>query len=282
MVVYIEYVILDNLVITSIIALLSQRIMKVRPSKLRTTAAAVLGTTAAVFYPFMSIHIVFLFLIKVGLFFALSFVLFFKKPKFFHSSAVFLFVTAALGGVMFLISFMLVGDVVSALTLGEYDFPLGLLLLIPIIFYLLLKKLAASVACLRAKKDFSYDIEIIAQEKTIKAKGYFDSGNMLFDQKSGLPIVVAGCGLTLQILTDKQLEMILKNKGQEIDKQARYIDYATIKGQEKLLILPIKNLRIYFENGRNILKEVMLGLSLVPLKNGADALLPLMLSDIVF
>ena len=72
--VYIEYVIIDNFVITFMIAALTYKLMLKHVAKLRSAIAAVVGTAIAIAYPFVY-NDVLVIVIKLGLWVALSFCL---------------------------------------------------------------------------------------------------------------------------------------------------------------------------------------------------------------
>lgn len=271
--VYIEYVIIDNLVITALICVLSCRILKMRPDKLKTSLAAVTGTAAAVTYPFLRMHFLWLLLIKAGLFAILSIILFYKKVRLYKGASVFLMVTALFGGFIFMIAYIALGDAQAALLLPAYDFPFGVILLLPVGAYYLLKGFISGIAKRRAEADFSFQFDITVMGKTVSATGFLDSGNLLCDEKTGLPVIVAGALLTTGLLTENQFELILRGRGEQVCKGARYLKFNTISREERILAVPAENFKLYLGEDGNILKEVMLGLSFKRLGTGCDALL---------
>jgi len=276
--VYIEYVVIDNLVITALICLISYRVLKMRPDKLKTSVAAVTGTCAAVTYPFLQLHFLWLLLIKAALFGLLSVILFYKKVRLYKGAAVFLMVTGLFGGLIFMVAYIALGDASAALSLPAYDFPLGVILLLPVGLYYVLKGVVSAVRRHRARADFSFKFDVTALGKTVTAMGYLDSGNLLCDEKTGLPVIVAGAILTTGLLSEKQFELIIRGKGTEVCKGARYIKFDTISREEQILTVPAENFKLYTGEDANILKvitpkEVMLGLSFKRLGTGCDALL---------
>ena len=271
MTVYIEFVIIDNLVITGFIALLSYRVLKVSASKKRIALASVTATIVAVFYPFLAVHIVWLILVRAVLGTALSLILFYKKSRILRSTAVFLGTTFAIAGLTFMIGFMLIGDAAAALV-TPLDFPVGGVILILSVIYYPIRRLVKGVTKTRVINDYNYNFEIVVFDKNVKAKGFMDSGNLLCDQNSGLPVVVAGAALSMKVLTEEQLLLVLTGREKEICKSARYMDVGTINKEGKILIIKPKKFMVYLEGGANIIREVMLGLSFNDL-GGMEALL---------
>ena len=271
MTVYIEFVIIDNLVITGFIALVSYRVLRVAASKKRIACASITATAVAVFYPFLAVHIVWLILIRIVLGTVLSLILFYKKAKLLRGAAVFLGTTFAVAGLTFMIGFIFIGDAAAAL-ITPLDFPIGGAVLILAVVYYPIKRLVRSVAKARVINDYNYDFELTVFDRCIKAKGFMDSGNLLCDQSSGLPVVVAGATLSMQLLTEEQLLLILTGHEKEVCKSARYMEVGTIGKDGKILLIKPKKFMVFLQDGANILREVMLGLSFNDL-GGMEALL---------
>ena len=278
MYVYIEYVIIDNLVITALIALASYSVLRVKLSKKRIAAASILGTIVAIFYPFMRFRFAFLLLIRVALAAILSFILFYKKSKLIKSAIVFLLVTATVGGLIFMVGFVISGDAVTALINPIAQFPIGLIFIIPLSIYFPIKKLTISIAKSRQKKEFNYAFEISVFDKTLSGTAFLDSGNMLFDDQSGLAVVVASERLCLKILSPQQIVKLAQGNEKQICTSARFITVNTIAGTNKLLLIKPQKFKLYTADKQNIIKDIMLALSFKNLGDNTDILLsPLVL-----
>jgi len=276
--VYIEYVIIDNLVITALIALASYSVLRVKLSKKRIAAASILGTIVAIFYPFMRFRFAFLLLIRVALAAILSFILFYKKSKLIKSAIVFLLVTATVGGLIFMVGFVISGDAVTALINPIAQFPIGLIFIIPLSIYFPIKKLTISIAKSRQKKEFNYAFEISVFDKTLSGTAFLDSGNMLFDDQSGLAVVVASERLCLKILSPQQIVKLAQGNEKQICTSARFITVNTIAGTNKLLLIKPQKFKLYTADKQNIIKDIMLALSFKNLGDNTDILLsPLVL-----
>jgi len=277
--VYIEFVIIDNLVITALLALVSYRILRVSVSKKRVALASVVGTTIAIFYPFIHTHFLWLLLLRLGVAVALSFVLFFKKAPLLKGGPIFLLATATLAGLIFMLGFIILGSANAALYTPFLEFPIGLLFLIPMLIYYPSKALIKGVSRHRSTNDFYYYFELFVFGKIIKGKGFLDSGNFLVDDKSGLPVIVISSKLLLKILSPEQLFLIAAERGEKIEKNARYLSFTTIGKNSKLLIIKPEKFKVYLDRRKNINRDVMLGLSLNEIGQ-ADALLsPLIIEN---
>ena len=271
MTVYVECVIIDNFFVTMLAALLSYRFLSVSVSKTRCIAASAVGTVVAVFYPLMNVHAVLLVLIKIVLGAALSFILFYKKCSVIKGAGAFVMITFFFGGVMFAAGLMIYADVNKALTLPLSDVPIGLFILAAIAAYAVFRRVVMRYKRIRDSCSFVADTEITVFSKTLKSKGFLDTGNGLYDEKTGLPIVVLNAKAALQLLDHDKLSAILNKRGEEISVDAHYIEYATVgKKDNRILVLKPDEIRLYFGQTEHRIKDVMIGLSFFKFGDGEN------------
>jgi len=273
MTVYIESVILDNFFATWLISDVSYRALSLARSRLRILSASAAGTASAVLYPFLKIHPVFLITIKMALFTALSFILFYKKTRRpVSASAVFLALTFTFGGLLLALGLGVYGDVEKALRLPVTNLPIGLILAGGWGAYLLSRKAARKLKRVRDVSCRIYDCTIEALGKTVSTAAFLDTGNRLYDEKTDLPVMVLGARASLQILDDEKLSAILRGKEREICDTARYIKYKGVGDGKKSRLLLIKPDAVRFYTGQadHTIKDVMLGLSFARFSDAAE------------
>lgn len=262
MTVYVECVIIDNFSVTMLAALLSYRFLSVTVSKSRCVIASAVGTAVAVSYPLINAHALVLVLIKIALWAVLSTILFWKKCNVPKGAGAFLLITFFFGGVMFALGLMVYADVNKALSLPLSDFPIGVVILGAIGAYAVGRRVVMRVKRVRDSRSFVADTEITVFSKTFKSKGFLDTGNRLYDEKTGLPVVVLNAKAALQLLDTDKLSAILNKRGEEISDGAHYIDYSTVGGKSnKILVLKPQEIRLYFGQTEHRIKDVMIGIS---------------------
>ena len=263
MVVYIEAVILDNFFITWLLASGTYRALSLVYSRLRIISAAFLGTLVAVMYPLLPIHFGFLLGLRVGLLLLLSTILFYKKAKMVPSALIFLMFTFTFGGALFAIGLAVHGSVEAALTLPVSNLPPGLIIFGGFLIYMLLKRIMRRLRRVHYAKEYTGKVEIDIFNKTFSGSGFLDTGNMLYESKSDLPVVVLSTKMSLQILGDKGLSALLREQIQEISSIARYLHYTGVDGKKnKMLILKPEGLRFYHGQDTHKLEGAVLGLAL--------------------
>ena len=131
MIVYVEYVLLDNFIIDFIIFYSVAKILKLKIQKVRIVLACVLGVGFAFAIPFINITNIILFLIKLLMGVILVYVAFsFTKLKqFFLTYLSFIFLTFLLGGICYgLQGFVQSTKVINGTISYVNDFPVSLII----------------------------------------------------------------------------------------------------------------------------------------------------------
>lgn len=273
--VYIEYVILDNFMVTLLISIVTYKIMHKFIVKPRVLSASLIGTIGAVFYPFIN-HKVFLFIFKFCLGGVLCFVLFFKKDKFVVSSLLFLLVTFAFGGCIFAANYFYTDNIIFGMTLNFSEIPIGLVVACVAIIYLIIKTIAIKIHRIKDVRQLMYKFNIKIMGSELNLDGMMDTGNRLYDKKSGLPVIILNAKCLNGILSNDDFKLLYSGKGDMMQKDAHYINYGTIAGRNnKILIIKPDKFLLYFEDKANILYDVMVGISFSFIKDAAhyDAIL---------
>lgn len=186
MTVYIEYAFLQNFLFDKILLFLAMCVAGVRISKLRLVLSATLGAVFALVYPFLSLSTPMGLCLKTAV--ALSMIwlangrIKTKKDRGRYAlSAVFFFVfTFAFGGVMSYFNAYMVWSIFLSFACLT-------------VFSLWLVKILRRRG---AWKKFVYSCEICFRDKTVRADGFFDSGNGA--EKFGMPV----CFLTPDLAFD--------------------------------------------------------------------------------
>ncbi|MCL2847271.1 MAG: sigma-E processing peptidase SpoIIGA [Firmicutes bacterium] len=263
MVVYIEVVIIDNFFITLLISILSYRALSVKISYYRAFLASIIGTAVAVIFPFLNWHFGFLLSLRIALLLSLTFILFFKKAKLLSSSLIFLAVSFIFGGALFAVGLNIHGSVENALTLPVSNIPVGLVILFALIMYVILRKLLSKIKRTFFTKDLILKTNFSIFNKEFSVLGFVDTGNMLWCNRFDLPVVILSSSLSLEILGDRGLSALLRDKLSEIHPKAYYINSNSVGNKKsKILVLPLEKFMFYNQNIPHRIEGVALGLSI--------------------
>lgn len=260
MILYIEYVILDNLVMDYIILKFLEINFKEKIRKRNKFLVCIFGVVTAIFLPFIMKYQLLFFLYKILT--ACLMVLFIKKYKKIKNYILYLtsFIayTFLTGGMCFgLINLLGINYTMSGVLIYNFEFPVSLFILI---FSLLLWILKLSIIIFKKKlkvSNYLYNIMLFDGDKKIDAIGFFDSGNKVTFEGKGVNII--SLNLFLRLYKDFPLEKLyLKQKINYKLKNLNYINIRGLSAKEKYLSFTID--KVIVES--HIFENVMLAVAL--------------------
>ena len=184
---YIEFVIVDNFLLTFLAGSAAARLCHIKPRLWRLIVGSVVGTAVAVFYPFITSLWASL-AVKLCLWVALSFIMFFGAPRCFVAAIVFLGSTFALGGACYAVMLALCGGK----NVGEFvaKYPICLVLICGVAVYSGVRYCVGRLRIPRVRAPYEYGTEVSVFDTTLKFAAFLDTGNCVFDAKSGLPVII--------------------------------------------------------------------------------------------
>ncbi len=251
MVVYIEYVIIDNLIIDYLLLSLSLRASNCKTNKFRLIMSSIIGTIVAVIIPLLNLNNVYSIIIKLVLALLMCYVAgsYLSIKKYFITFLSFLGFTFLSGGVIIAIFYLSSVDYEKGFSLNyDASFPIGFTILIMYGLYFVLKNQITKLLKTKSINPFIRKCILVVKGKRFSVLGFIDSGNRLFDTKTGLPIIVGSKNLFLKI---QNLNITLKDAGN--------IQIKTVGGDSKMKIYFIDKLLIYNEQKVNIYNNVLIG-----------------------
>lgn len=243
--VYIEYVLLDNIIIDYLLLKYTFLLVRGESGFWRLLFCSFLGAAFAAAMPLLSLPQYFAIPIKI----IFSMALVFAAGKF-RTKKNYLLSLVAFN----LYTFLLGGSVTGIFNLFhlplDREYSVGLIVLAA---YLLIKLAHKGVTLLYRRKNICAcisDCEIELNGQKVKTKGFLDTGNNLYDTESNLPVVVCSKSVAFA-LTDG-----FKNKI-----PGKYIKISTAVGADKMLVFKIDKLKIYNKDKVNIFDNVLLGVT---------------------
>lgn len=264
MIVYIEDAIIDNLVINFIILSLTIFSLREKNKIIKTLFSAFVGCLFAVLLTFFNLPLTYTIIIKIltGLIMCCIVIHKFTLKKWLLFFTVFLSFTFLMGGFCFFIIFLFGGKIYSVEKM-QYDLPVSLgfiFALLGIYIYLLIKAIKIFYKKQKLEK-FNYKLLIKANNKKIKINAYLDSGNLLQDNLTGLPVVIVNFNIILNLF-DKEISLIdfLTEKLNHKIK-GRYIDIGTVTGKSKMFVFRPTQANIIDPAGQVKNINVLIGIS---------------------
>ena len=240
MVVYVEYVFINNL-ITDYALIRSALLLPGNNSKkLRVLLVAILGAILAVILPFIKTGILPLYKIIVGITLGLLSI---KKGSIKEYvkiiGALFLF-TFFIGG--FLIG---IRNIFNIKTDSATYLPIQLVLVLIIVAF-------STIIFIRAKRKnevdkFIYDCTVLVGERTIDCKGFLDTGNRVFS------------GVTPVVICSKEISKTIDLA--QVDGVTYPLKLTTVAGITTVKAIENVEILIYFSQKKHIHKKIVLGLT---------------------
>ena len=247
---YIEYIIIENLIINFFIVSCCQKILKSR-SKL-TFLGIVLSTAIAVLCPLFNLNVLTSLIIKVFTSLMLANLCFEIKTvkNFFLCYSILLATTFMFGGLVEALRQWL-GDVTILVVISS-----------SFVLYVLSIFVIKALKRKRIIDSFTADVVIINGEKKVQEKGYIDTGNLLYDPITSKPICLITHKVFERLYSGSDLVTIfLKRIDESRLKNGHYISVNSAITGGKMLVFDVDEMVVIFENNEKVIKDFSLGLS---------------------
>ena len=246
MVLYIEYVLLDNVILDYILIQFLELTFKEKFKKLNKILACSLATVMTVFLPYiMGLQLI---LILYKILTAVVFVFLLKKYKTFKKFLTYLmtFVTYTFligGACLGIISILGIEYTMSGVLIYSFEFPVSLFILIFAGVLWLLKRIVLVLKNHMKISNYLYDIKLIDGMNETSGVGFFDNGNNVQDNGQGVNII--SLDLFMKLYKEFSIEkIILKNIDTKNLKNAHYIHIGSLSKSQEYLSFTIDKLFI--------------------------------------
>lgn len=190
--VYIEYAITDNFIVDCFLLYQTAVLLRVKYKKRFIVLSSLIGTAVAVVLPVVGLPAVAAFVVRLvtGLLMCYTAVRhgsFIAYVKFFN---VFLLLTFFLGGLVIGIMTLIGIPYDPAAYYENKLLPIGLNVLFGYLLYFGIRRSVAKfVSSVMIAPDL-YEAEVYVDGACFKATAFFDNGNRLIDERTGLPIII--------------------------------------------------------------------------------------------
>lgn len=280
MTIWIEYAIIDNLVINSLLLWFVFRTIKQAPPKWKILVSALVGTVAALIMPLLTYTGFIAFLIKLGIGASMVFIVQNKGlARFLLFYLLFFVYTFAFGGALYGILFMF-GSTAGALLYftNATSVPVGGLVLVGLVAAKILSLCIKYLNLRHSVNNYLRDIVIQNRGNKFHVTSYLDTGNRLVDPVSRAPVVIISLSLFLKMFPEITVTSIFLNKlAQAGITDGRYIEFSTIESKDSKMFTFAPQKFEIVENKQKIkaCDNVRLGVSMRGFKDAIkyDALL---------
>lgn len=250
---YIEFVIADNFLLTYLAGATASALAHKRANVWRLLAAATVGTAVAVFYPYFKLGFLAQLSVKITLWLTLCVIIFVKTPRLVTSSLLFLGCTFAYGGASYALGLMLCSNASGA---SEFcrKCPLFFVLGCGSAVYLCARYIVKKLRLPHARAPYEYGTDVEIFGKTLHFEAFLDTGNCVFDGKTGLPVVITDAERFASKLDIESSREFLKRL-----REFRQITVKTPAGAASAYVIKPTNITVYSDRrGHKI--DAMVGL----------------------
>lgn len=264
--IYIEYILIDNLIINLLIILFTGFLLNIRFNKINIFLANVFGTICAVLLPLVSVKVSFLLWFKLLV--AVIMVGLLKKyssfRNYFSAFFVFLTVTFFFGGLCCgmceLLNFQLESGQVLV---NNYAFPVSLLCIVASGYIYLLIWLIKYIKHKNTLSNYYFDVIIKFKGKIHFLRGYLDTGNKLTYHGSG--VVLIPKRLFYKEFKDFSIEESFLNPNKMLIK--------AVNGFEEITVVDADEISIKNSERNSTMQNVKIGLSEADFSSDFDCLI---------
>lgn len=242
--VYIEYAIIDNLIMDFLLLKGTSKLTKTAQNNFRIAFGSIVATIIAVLLPIFKINDGISFIIKIIL--AMLVCLISAEHKTIFSYLKFL-------NVFVLLTFIVGGMIIGVLSIFGIEYsseeikkvgvlPIGVNFLVMVACYQVITKFVKSKID-KMQNNFICDIEITSNNKNYVFTAFVDSGNTLTDAKSNLPVLVCQKSVIDKLFYG--------------EKPKRYMPISTASGLGDLALYDIDKVTITVKGKRRIFDGVL-------------------------
>ncbi len=179
---------MDNFLLTYLAGAAAMRIAHNKPSVVRISIAAALGTVVAIFYPFLPSGLGVSLSVKAALYAVLCVIMFYKQPRACVMSVMFLGCTFAFGGASYAVGSIFYG--ISGADRFTREYPLFLVLGCGAAGYYCIRFCIKRTRLARARAPYEYGTRVDVFGVAMTFNAFLDTGNCVYDDKTGLPVII--------------------------------------------------------------------------------------------
>ncbi len=229
----IEYVLLDNFLIDSLLLILTNKILKIPINKVGVILAGIFGAGFAVVSPLIKITGILAVLLKLLIGLIIVWISNLNLNKIFLRFALFTGLTFLFGGLLIALFNFLTINVYDTMYIGYVSsLPLGTIIISILVFTYILLKIIKDTIKTKFFNTNSCEITLFLNNKQAKIKGFIDSGNTLHNSKGNPVIVISENVLSKWFNTTERIKLILNENLETI--KTEYITVSSMGGNYQL------------------------------------------------
>lgn len=274
--VYLDILILENLIMNYIILWVTAKFSKEQTSQIRLILSSLVGALYATVIFFPALKFIYTFVYKILISFIMIVIAFYpqKLRQFLKLISTFYIVSFVFGGAAFgLFYFTDIGAIISNGVFYISNFPIKILIISSILSYLIIKFVWSAVQSRISKENMYVILDIIFDNKKINLKALIDTANSLYDPISNLPVIIVEFDAIKDLLPDDIKEVFNASKENDLNlitnvvsnsdwiSRFRLIPYTSL-GKENGILIGFRPDEINIEetNSTREIKNIIVGI----------------------
>lgn len=275
MTIYIDIVLIENFIMNYIILFATGITLKIKIKKIRLSMASIIGAIYSVISYVSNIEIYSTLILKILLSIIIVYIAFYPQNIKQLGKYILLFylVSFVFGGVAFALIYVIKPQEIimrNGLFLGTY--PLKSIILGAIVAFVIIVLSFKIIKNKFSKKDLLCDIEVKLNGKTIKTKAMLDTGNMLKEPITNIPVVVIEHVELYDVISKEILNNVenilggdFKNISKEIKQEymskLKLIPYSSLGKQNGMLLgIKAENIKIQYDEKEFEKQKIIIGI----------------------
>ena len=257
--IYIEDVLLQNFLVTYLVIFIVFLFLNEQRLLVWHFLASFLGAGFAMLYPIIHLSPAIMLVLKMLVGYIITLVCYRtksqKKQMFFY--VMFMFVTAIYGGITLFVQFSIYGNFA-----GDKKLPSIISIIIVLITTYFLKQVKDRLYQKKQMSNFVFKVIIKNDGTIVKTLAYLDTGNVLCDPSTNLPISLVNFKLFSCLNKKFQVQDLLKKNLDNL-KDGKYINVKTITGEDSVICFKVDSLEIIDNQNRYVIQNPSFALSKV-------------------
>ena len=263
--VYIEYVIIDNFIIDFLILWSTLKTLGIKINKYLIITSTLFGTVVACFLPLLHLEGVYTAMVKiiVAILMVLMCAKFDNIKQYVYSLLLFFSYTFLMGGACYAV-IILIGGTFENVNIAQYNaiVPVSIIIAICFFYAFIIFRFTKYIYRKKDMMPFIGEAEIEIGGKIYKFKTFLDSGNRLYDKKTGAPVIILSAySLEKHIDADNMAKLIFGEKS-DLFNDVHYLSYTTVSGEpKKMVVFTPQKITIYTNDKVSSYQNICVGVT---------------------
>ena len=272
MTLYIDVILLENIIMNYIIILTTGMICKIDVKQLRIILSSILGSSYAIMSHLLNLAVFANQLSKMLLSICMVYIAFYPKniKNMLKQLVIFYLTSFCFGGAAYYLLYGINPSLiksVNGILIGTY--PIKIAILGGILGFFILNISFKVIKNKLTKKDMLYDVEIIYKEEKSCIKVILDTGNFLTDPITNTPVLIVEAQKLDKIIPKELLENIdnitygniFEHIDEELKTKCSIIPFSSIGKNNGIMIgFRPDYIKIYTQEGEEIKRKVIIGI----------------------